>query len=201
MRDHCHLTGNYRGPVHSNCNINVTQDQSNFMPFIFHNFSNYDCHKFFKKFVDNKNDKVKFDNISKTNEDYFSVTYGCIRFIDSYRFLSSSLDSLVKTLVDNSHETMKGFEEEIVDNNEIINIVIEIKVLIKKDRYNNDSIRDLKENYPDKIKKLGDALINCFGENDLKLLKTDFPDKWKFLTKKVAYPCEFSIVLKISKAC
>ena len=30
------------------------------------------------------------------------------------------------------------------------------------------------------------------GENDPKLLKTEFPDKWKYLTKKLAYPYEFS---------
>ena len=47
VRDHCHLTGKYRGPAHNTCNINVTQKQSNFIPFIFHNFSNYDCHMFF----------------------------------------------------------------------------------------------------------------------------------------------------------
>ena len=29
------------------------------------------------------------------------------------------------------------------------------------------------------------------GENDLNILKTEFPDKWKFLTKKVAYPYEY----------
>ena len=40
---------------------------------------------FFKKLVDKKNDKVKSDIIPKTNEEYISVTYGCIRFIDSYR--------------------------------------------------------------------------------------------------------------------
>ena len=94
------MTGNYRGPAHSKYNNNVTQDQSNFIPFIFHNFSNYDCHKFFMKLVDKKKDKVKFDIIPKTNEEYISVTYGCIRLIDSYRFQSSSLDSLVKTLVE-----------------------------------------------------------------------------------------------------
>ena len=47
VRDHCHLTGKYRGPAHSKCNIYVNQDQSNFIPFIFHNFSNYDCHMSF----------------------------------------------------------------------------------------------------------------------------------------------------------
>ena len=29
------------------------------------------------------------------------------------------------------------------------------------------------------------------GENDLKILKTGFPDKWKNLTKNLAYPYEY----------
>ena len=57
---------------------------------MFHNFSIYDGHMFFKKFFDKKNDKVKYDIIPKTNKEYISVTYRCIRFIDSYKFLSSS---------------------------------------------------------------------------------------------------------------
>ena len=72
--------------------------KSNFIPFIFDNFSNYDCHVFFKKLADTKNDKINLDIIPKTNKEHISVTYGCIKFIDSYRFLSSSLDSLVKNL-------------------------------------------------------------------------------------------------------
>ena len=58
VRDHCHLTGKYGGPAHSICYTIVTQDQSNFIPFIFRKFSNYDCHMFFKKLVDRKNDEV-----------------------------------------------------------------------------------------------------------------------------------------------
>ena len=54
-----------------------------------------------------KNDKVKFEIIPKTNEEYISVTYGCIRFIDSYRFLSSGLDSLVKNLDENYFKILK----------------------------------------------------------------------------------------------
>ena len=37
VRDHCHLTGKYRGPAHNTCNINVKQKDSNFIPFAFHN--------------------------------------------------------------------------------------------------------------------------------------------------------------------
>ena len=45
---------------------------------------------FFKKLVEKNNDKVKIKIIPKTNEEYISVRYGCITFIDSYRFLSES---------------------------------------------------------------------------------------------------------------
>ena len=116
------MTGKYRCPAHSICNIIVTQDQSSFIPFVFHIFGNYDFHTFFKKLVDKKNDKVEFDIIPKTNEKYISVTYGCIRFIDSYRFLSSSLESLVKTIVDKSNKTLKTLKNEIVGNDEKLDI-------------------------------------------------------------------------------
>ena len=153
MRDHCHMTGKNRGPAHSICNINVTQKQSIFIPFNFPNFSNYDCHTFFKKLVDLKNDKVKFDVIPKTNEEYISVTYGCIRFIDSYRFLSSSLDSLVKTLMDNINKTLKNLKNKIVDNDEKLDIV---KGIGEEDR----TIEDLKKDYPNEIEKLEEAYLN-----------------------------------------
>ena len=184
VRDHCHLTGKYRGPAHKNCNINVSQDQSNFIPFIFHNFRKYDCHIFFKKLVDKKNDKVKFEIIPKTNEEYISVTYGCLRFIDSYRFLSSGLDSLVRTLLDKSDKTWKNLKEEIVDNDEILNIVNKI---VEEDK----TFKDLKKDYPNEIKNLEEALLEYMGDNDLEILKTGFPDKWKFLTEKLAYPYEY----------
>ena len=134
--------------------------------------------------VDKKKDKVDFEIIPKTNEEYISVTYGCIRFIDSYRFLSSGLDSLVKSIVDNSNKKLKDLKKEIVDNDEILDIVNEI---VEDDR----TIKDLKEDYPDEINKLEEALLDYMGENDLKILKTGFPDKWKYLTKKLAYPYEY----------
>ena len=98
VRDHCHLTGKHKGPAHSKCNINVTQDKSNCIPFIFHIFSKIDCHMFFKRLVVVKNEKIKTKITPKTNQENFLVSYGCIRLIVSYRILSSSLDKLDKNL-------------------------------------------------------------------------------------------------------
>ena len=170
VRHHCHLTGKYRGPAHNICSINVKQKDSTFIQFIFLNFGNYDCHMFFKNLVDKKKAKVEFENIPKTNEEYISVTYGCIRFIDSYRFQSSSLDSLLKTLVGNSNKTLKNLKEEIVDNDEILDFV---NTIVEEDK----TVKVFKKDYPDEIKNLEEALLNYMGENDLKILKRGFPDK------------------------
>ena len=60
VRDHCHLTGKYRGPAHNECNIEVKQKDSNFITIGLHNFSNYDCLMFFKTLADTKKDNVDF---------------------------------------------------------------------------------------------------------------------------------------------
>ena len=105
------MTSKYRGPAHNTCYIDVKQKNSNFIPFPFHKFSNYDCNKFFKRLVDLKNEKVNFDIIPKTNEEYISVTYACTRFVDSYRFLSESLDESVRKLdVDDFKILKKSFQ-------------------------------------------------------------------------------------------
>ena len=131
VRDHCHLTGKYRGPAHNTCIINVKQKNSNFIPFALHKIINYDCHMFFERILDLKNDRVKLKIFPKTNEKYISVTYGCIRFVDSYSFLSESLDNL-------------GNKS---DSDEFIT------------------------------------------------LKKEFPDKWHYPNKKLAYPCQnFNII-------
>ena len=91
------MTGKYRGAAHDICNINVKKQQSNFIPVIFHNFSNYDAHQFFRKLFE-KSTVQKLKIIPKMNEEYISFIFGCIRFIDSYRFFQSSLELLVKSL-------------------------------------------------------------------------------------------------------
>ena len=81
------------------------------------------------------------------------MTYGCIRFIDIYRFRSSSLRSLVKTVVYNSNITLGNLKKEIVDNDYILYIVTDIGEYSR-------TIKDLKKDYPDKINELEEALHN-----------------------------------------
>ena len=54
----------------------------------------------------------------KTNEAYISVNYGCISFIDSYRFLSESLDKLVRNL---DEDVFKNLKKEIPDKWQSLN--------------------------------------------------------------------------------
>ena len=46
VRDHCHITGKYRGAAHACCNLNY--QLPSFYPVILHNLSGYDAHLFIK---------------------------------------------------------------------------------------------------------------------------------------------------------
>ena len=61
--------------------------------------------------------------------------------MDSYSFLSSSLDSLVNTIVNNSIKTLENLKKN-VDDDEIKNTVNEMKIIAKEGRYNNASFKD-----------------------------------------------------------
>ena len=145
---------------------------------------------FFKTLVDRKKYIVKFEIIPKTDEKFISVKYGRIKFIDTYRFLSSSLDKLVQTLVDNSQKTLKNLKKEVIGDDRKLNIINDLENMIDKTK-RNQYISTLKKKYPDKINELEEAFLDSLGGNDLKILKTEFPEKWRYLTKKLAYPYEY----------
>ena len=48
------------------------------------------------------------------------------------------------------------------------------------------TIKNLKKYYPEEIENLEEALLDYVGEGDLKILKTGFPDMWKYYSKKLA---------------
>ncbi len=69
VRDHCHITGKFRGASHQSCNLNVRTSLK--IPVFFHNGSGYDFKHFIRKLY--KIDK-DLKIISQTEEKYFSIT-------------------------------------------------------------------------------------------------------------------------------
>ena len=124
VRDHCHLTGKYRGAAHNMCNLKFRLPK--FYPVIFHNLSGYDSHLFIKNLGKSEG---KIDCIPNNEEKYISFTKEIlvdkfidkegeekevkrkIRFIDSFKFMAASLDSLVKNLPKESFKNLTEFYE------------------------------------------------------------------------------------------
>ena len=94
VKDHCHITGKFRGAAHSDCNkklrINPKTDE---IPVVFHNLKGYDAHHLMQGLSKAKRE-VK--PIANNMEKYITLTAGGLRFIDSLNFLQASLDSLVR---------------------------------------------------------------------------------------------------------
>ena len=105
IRDHCDITGKYRGSAHWSCNINLKISKK--LVVIFHNLRGYDSHLIFKEMSKfNCSISVIPNGLEKCIS---STLHGNIVFIDSMLFLNSSLDKLVKNL---GNEDFKCLSEE-----------------------------------------------------------------------------------------
>ena len=94
VRDHCHLTGKYRGAAHNDCNLNYSFTGR--IPVILHNLRGYDSHLIMQGLG-----KLKDKNINcipNNTEKYISFSSGSLDFIDSLQFMNASLEKLVSNL-------------------------------------------------------------------------------------------------------
>ena len=93
VRDHCHITGKYRGAAHNACNLKLRlSPKTTTIPVVFHNLRGYDSHLLMQAIS-----KVegRMSCIPNNTEKYISFSLGQLRFIDSAQFLQASLDKLV----------------------------------------------------------------------------------------------------------
>lgn len=132
VRDHCHLSGKYRGPAHPKCNLKFQVSKS--VPVVFHNLD-YDSHFLIEHLANSIPGRITI--IPKNSEHYISFTKtlphlsyeddddDCegeqndkpkrkyrenlrLTFIDSYRFLQCGLAKLAESLpFDELHVTKK----------------------------------------------------------------------------------------------
>ena len=106
--DHCHIIGKYRGSSHQDCNINFRLTDK--IPVVFHNLRGYDSHFLMQeigelvkkhKYKNKKGEEcqMNINAIPNNMEKYMAFMLGNhLTFIDSFQFMSSSLDKLVSNL-------------------------------------------------------------------------------------------------------
>ena len=124
VRDHCHFTGQYRGAAHNSCNLQCRKPM--ILPVIFHNRQGYDAHLFIKQLSSISGElncipsteekyisfskKIKVDEYKSRRTGKTVSLYFEIRFIDSLKFLQTSLANLVGNLQpDDFHNTKEIF--------------------------------------------------------------------------------------------
>ena len=126
VRDHCHITGKFRGSAHQDCNLKLRINTYTIkIPVIFHNLRGYDSHfimqqigQIAKKYIytNKKGQQVEMNinAIPNNMEKYMAFMFGNhLVFLDSFQFMSSSLDNLVKNLPDEAFKlTKQEFQNE-----------------------------------------------------------------------------------------
>ena len=125
VRDHCHVTGEFRGAAHNKCNLKLRAPKK--LPIIFHNLQGYDGHIIFKEL---NNFDVDISVIPKGIDKYMSIIVNRhITFIDPLQFYNSSLDTLASNLND---EDFKYLVSEFGTD--------KLEILKRKDAYPYESV-------------------------------------------------------------
>ena len=184
VRDHCHYTGKYRGAAHNICNLRYKVPKE--ISIVFHNGSTYDYHFIIKELVEEF--EGNFECLGENTEKYITflvplknkienknieITYK-IKFIDSYRFMSSSLSKLVDNLSEDIHNNKCVNCNSCLDYIKIKNEKLLLKCFncntYYKKKFNKDLIKKFKNTY-------------SFCNNDL--------NKFILLLRKGVYPYEY----------
>ena len=111
VRDHCHITGRYRGSAHQECNLQFRLNPEEVkIPVIFHNLRGYDSHFIMQEigaivkdneYTNKKGQKcqMNINAIPNNMEKYMAFMLGNhLTFLDSFQFMSSSLEKLVSNM-------------------------------------------------------------------------------------------------------
>ena len=137
VREHCHVTGNYRGASCNKCNLGMKLTKT--IPVIFHNLKGYDSHlllpelgKFNKKISIIPNNMQTYMSFSVGNKtSYFDKKSGKqvereymnLRFIDSFGFMASSLSQLVVDLKQGGLDKFKNVSKEFGSDVELAELM------------------------------------------------------------------------------
>ena len=184
VKDHCHFTGKYRGAAHNTCNLRYKVPKN--IPVIFHNGSTYDYDFIIKELASEFDGN--FERLGENTEKYITfsvpikkkignknidITYK-IKFIDSFRFMATSLSKLVDNLTDNIHNDKCIKCKSNLCFVRAINEKFIFKCIDCEKKYEKEFNKELLERFANTYK---------FCNNDL--------DKFIMLLRKGVYPYEY----------
>ena len=101
VRDHCHITGKFRGSAHQDCNLKLKLNPNNLkIHVIFHNLRGYDAHFIMQEIRKvGKKKNLGINCIPNNMERYMDFMPGShLLLLDSFQFVSSSLERLAGNL-------------------------------------------------------------------------------------------------------
>uniref|UniRef100_A0A8D8U0I7 DNA-directed DNA polymerase n=1 Tax=Cacopsylla melanoneura TaxID=428564 RepID=A0A8D8U0I7_9HEMI len=158
-RDHYHYengehTGRLRKVLCQSCNLNFKNTR--YVPILAHNLSNYDGHLIIKGVG---YDKKAINIIPSSSEKYIGFTKVVtktisMKFIDTYRFLSYSLENLVKTLPKENLIHIEKFFPKIWQKN----------LLLKKGIFCYDYLSNLSKLKETKLPKFDDFFSKLYNQ-------------------------------------
>ena len=184
VRDHCRYTGKYRGAAHNICNLRYKIPKA--IPIIFHNGSTYDYYFIIKKLV--KEFEGNFECLGENTEKYITfsvpikkkienkdieITYK-IKFIDSFRFMATSLSKLVDNLTEDIHGDKCVDCKSDLSYMKVIDEALIFRCFNCKKNYEKEINKELIEMFASTYK---------FCNNDL--------NKFVMLLRKGVYPYEY----------
>ena len=184
VRDHCHYTGKYRGAAPNICNLRYKVPRE--IPVVFHSASIYDYNFIIKELV--KEFDGNFECLGENTEQYITfsapikkkienkdieITYK-IKFLDSYRFMSSSLSKLIDNLSEGLHNNKCLDYKSCLDYMKTKNEKLILKCFNFKQNYEKDFNKEL-------IKRFQRTYEFCNGNLN----------KFILLLRKGVYPYEY----------
>ena len=150
VRDHCHITGKYRGSAHKVCNLILKISTERIkIPVIFHNLRGYDSHFIINQLgeliaeAEAEGEQPISINVIPCNSEKYMAFYinNNLSFIDSFQFMSSSLEKLAGNLS----------EEGFIYTREYFKDLAQFKLMREKGVYPYD--------YMDSFSKFGDTQL------------------------------------------
>ena len=203
VRDHCHYTGKYRGAAHNICNLRykVTKE----IPVVFHIGSTYDYHFIIKELV--KEFEGNFDCLGENTEKYITfsvplkkkienknleVTYQ-IKFIDSFRFMSSSLSKLVDNLSEGIHNNKCADCKSNLDYIKTKNVKLILECYNCKQRYRKKFNKEIIKTFASTYEFCNNDTTGSTAEpSSLERSSSEHINKFVLLLRKGAYPYEYA---------